>query len=87
MDLMARCRGMELNDIIQKDCAEDRLVAAVSLLFGVAAQVRGVLPTCPKCQGVARPDVQMFGRDTAFSKADFALLTHVMAASDVRPES
>lgn len=32
-------------------------------------RVRGVLPTCPKCKSVARPDVQMFGGDTGFSKA------------------
>lgn len=28
----------------------------------------GELPTCPKCGAVARPQVQMFGKDLAFSK-------------------
>jgi len=31
-------------------------------------RVRGFLPACPKCGSVARPAVQMFGRDTAFSR-------------------
>lgn len=32
-------------------------------------RARGALPTCPKCQAVARPNVQMFGGDSGFSKA------------------
>jgi len=35
----------------------------------VSHRVRGKLPTCPKCGAVARPNVQMFGGDTAFGKA------------------
>jgi len=35
----------------------------------VTHRVRGILPTCPKCKAVARPNVQMFGGDTGFSKA------------------
>lgn len=32
-------------------------------------RVSGILPTCPKCKAIARPNVQMFGGDAAFSKA------------------
>lgn len=32
-------------------------------------RVHGVLPTCPKCKAVARPNVQMFGGDSSFSGA------------------
>ncbi|CAE7282589.1 unnamed protein product [Symbiodinium natans] len=32
-------------------------------------RVQGVLPTCPKCKAVARPNVQMFGGDSGFSRA------------------
>mmetsp|Transcript_112716 Transcript_112716/g.291267 ORF Transcript_112716/g.291267 Transcript_112716/m.291267 type:complete len:1123 (+) Transcript_112716:151-3519(+) len=32
-------------------------------------RVSGRLPTCPKCKAVARPNVQMFGGDSGFSKA------------------
>mmetsp|Transcript_1069 Transcript_1069/g.4420 ORF Transcript_1069/g.4420 Transcript_1069/m.4420 type:complete len:1047 (+) Transcript_1069:230-3370(+) len=32
-------------------------------------RVAGVLPTCPKCKAIARPNVQMFGGDAGFSKA------------------
>lgn len=35
----------------------------------VTHRVQGVLPTCPKCRAVARPNVQMFGGDSGFSKA------------------
>lgn len=35
----------------------------------ITHRVRGVLPTCPKCQAIARPNVQMFGGDSAFSGA------------------
>eukprot|EP00435_Cladocopium_sp_Y103_P074495 s90_g49.t1 len=32
-------------------------------------RVEGVLPCCPKCKAVARPNVQMFGGDSGFSRA------------------
>mmetsp|Transcript_41618 Transcript_41618/g.99111 ORF Transcript_41618/g.99111 Transcript_41618/m.99111 type:complete len:845 (+) Transcript_41618:33-2567(+) len=32
-------------------------------------RVQGVLPSCPKCKAVARPNVQMFGGDSGFSRA------------------
>eukprot|EP00439_Symbiodinium_sp_Y106_P020085 s3114_g2.t1 len=32
-------------------------------------RVQGVLPCCPKCKAVARPNVQMFGGDSGFSRA------------------
>ncbi|CAJ1460076.1 unnamed protein product, partial [Effrenium voratum] len=32
-------------------------------------RVTGALPTCPKCKAVARPNVQMFGGDSGFSRA------------------
>lgn len=35
----------------------------------VTHRVQGILPTCPKCKAVARPNVQMFGGDSGFSKA------------------
>eukprot|EP00913_Durusdinium_trenchii_P019242 g18084.t1 len=32
-------------------------------------RVAGVMPCCPKCKAVARPNVQMFGGDSGFSRA------------------
>ncbi|CAE8584514.1 unnamed protein product, partial [Polarella glacialis] len=36
---------------------------------GESHRVTGLLPLCPKCQAVARPNVQMFGSDGDFSRA------------------
>eukprot|EP00931_Biecheleriopsis_adriatica_P037599 TRINITY_DN21556_c0_g1_i1.p1 TRINITY_DN21556_c0_g1~~TRINITY_DN21556_c0_g1_i1.p1 ORF type:complete len:815 (+),score=142.97 TRINITY_DN21556_c0_g1_i1:166-2610(+) len=32
-------------------------------------RAQGILPVCPKCKAVARPNVQMFGGDSGFSRA------------------
>jgi len=54
-------------------------------------RVRGVLPTCPKCKAVARPNVQMFGGDSGFSKArrssQFGRYDSWLKALEARPDT
>jgi len=54
-----------------KPCCPDvwKAPSDLGLTEDVNHRVQGELPTCPKCKAVARPNVQMFGGDSAFSRA------------------
>ena len=50
-----------------KPCCPDvwKAPSDLQLTEDATHRVAGVMPTCPKCKAVARPNVQMFGGDSA----------------------